>query len=553
VVTRYLEIRNERKFSSEQDASQDWSGRSDLPQIINIMALIMSSLSVLFFVATKDMGSDCVCSYCDPTGERWAIQQVESTCQANERWRKTIKACLQRLGSELEIGLIEDIQADMYDAESTWESRAGSSEVAPKKVSHPLFGNRSGLWMSAWSSHTLSLCERKAIGVLTDSGKRVEYCKRLISEILSSVLVAVFNSAWRQFKHKALRTSVYAAERKVALDKAAFLQSQNSGFWSVFTSQQRQQQIQDTLKVGEQDMTTLEMENLVSFTNECVLISSFLSESIEDSLPYIPKIFASCFDGLSTTFTNTAIDTCRHIVHFHFTEPSLGLIEKAFHLIKTASAGVDSVKSTPMISCRDLTDKFVNNLIPFGAHPSVKGYCLVHIVSAVANTYAQCLLRSHIKLKLNKILLPVLSGDMIIFKSLFSEQRFHCKDAVVNRAIEPIAVIYSALSEKETKIVLSDGSRRILEVFGPRYASTVAELIAEMRGDLSKSEKMSFRANSDPTGTGSTGTPSTAASSMTTVYSRSGRSPKKGLTSPRSPKGQLIIQDDDERFPWRLY
>jgi hypothetical protein len=441
----------------------------------------------------------------------------------------------------------------MYDTESAWESVSNSGDKAPKKVSHPLFGNRSGLWMSAWSSHTIFLCEQKAVGILKDSSRSVEFCKRLVSEILSSVLVTVFNGAWRQVKHKALRTSVYASQRKVALDRAALLQSQNVGFWSVFTAQQRQQQIQDILKIEEQHTTKLEMENLVSFTNECVLLSTFLSESIDDSFPYIPKIFSACFDGLSGTFTNSAIDVCRHIVHFHFTELSLPVIEKAFHSVKTAPAGVDTLKSTPMIACRDLTDKFVNDLIPFGAHPSVKGYCLVHIVAAVANMYAQCLLRSRIKLKMNKIILPMVSGDMIIFKSLFSEQRFHCKDAVVNRAIHPISVIYGALSEKEVKLVVSDWSRKLLEVFGPRYAANIAGLVCDMRGDMSKSDKLSFRANSDPTGTGSSGTPSTAVSSMTTVSSRSAPSPKKGVSSPKSPKGQLIIDEDDDRFPWRLY
>ena len=558
LLTRFLDLRNIRKFppfeesvaTSEQTITEDdWSGRHDLIPVINATALIMSSLSSLFIAggaATKTAASDCLCCYCDPTGERLSgTLSAPDTCLASERWRKMLRACLQRICSELEIGLIEDIQADMYDIESTWEADAESGR-GPKRDSHALFGNRTGIWMSAWSSHFIFLCEQKAVGIVKTTvvgGKcGVEYCKRLISEILASVLVAVFNSAWRNFKRESLRIGAYAQERKEILSKVALLQSQNTGFWSVFTAQQTQQQITEISKVPEEFRNTLSLAHLLSFSNECILLSTFLSESIEDNLPYIPKIFASCFEGLSVTFANTAIEICRQIVHFHYAEKVILDVDKAVQLIRAAPANIDLVRSTPMITCRDSVEKFINELIPLGAHPIIKGYCIPHLAASVMNIYTQSVLKSRIKLRSNKILLPVVSGDLIIFKSLFSEQRFHCKDTVMTRAVLPLTVVYGALSEKDAKLVLSEWGRRIAEVFGSRHGVVVAQLIVDIRGDFSKNDKATLIQLIDPSISNST-TASTAVSSMVS-------------SSPFiSAKERAVVNQTDDRecFPWRFY
>ena len=557
-ISKFVDVRNIRKFPALEDESvatseltiteDDWSGRHDLVPIINIVSLIMSSMSSLYLVGgnnSKSAPSDCMCAYCDPTGERRAssTSPPSDTCQANERWRKLVRTCLQRICSELEIGLIEDIQADMYDIESAWEGDADSGR-GPKKVSHPLFGNRTGIWLSAWSPHFIFLCEQKATGLLKNDGPKsdVEYCRRLISEILASVLVAVLNCAWRNFKRESLRIGSFAEERKEVLRKVALLQSQNTGFWSVFTAQQTLQQIAEISKVPEGFANTLSMTHMISFTNECVLLSTFLAESIEDSLPHIPKIFASCFEGLSGTFANTAIEICRHLVHFHYTEKVIADVDKAFQLIKAAPANIDLVRSTPMITIRDSVDKFMNELIPLGAHPSLKGYCVPHLAYAAINVYTQSLLKSKIKLKSNKIVLPVVSGDMIIFKSLFSEQRFHCKETVMARVIHPINVVYGALSEKDCKVVVTEWGRRIGEVFGSRQGLEAAQLIVDMRGDFSKTDKAALFSQVDPTVTNST-TASTAVSSMVS-------------SSPFIPSKDRVVAhivDEEERFPWRFY
>jgi hypothetical protein len=559
-VSRFLEVRNLKKFppfeesfaTSEQTITEDdWSGRTDLVPVINAVSLIMSSISSLFFVgaSSKTSSSDCVCCYCDPTGERLVSTLVPpESCQASERWRKLMRVSLQRVCSEFEVGLIEDVQADMYDIESTWEAVPDEGR-GPKRASHPLFGNRTGIWMSSWTPHFIFLCEQKAIGVLKANteadriGKGdVEYCKRLISEVLASVLVAVLNSAWRQFKRESLRIGCFADERKDILSRVALLHSQNTGFWSVFTSQQTLEQIRTISQIPEEHVNTLNLNSLLSFTNECVLLSTFLSESIEDSLPSIPKIFASCFEGLAATFSNTALEMCRHIVHFHFSEKVAADVDKAFQLIRAAPANIDLVRSTPMITCRDAVEKFVNELIPLGAHPAVKGYCVPHLATAVGNLYPQALLKSRIKLKSNKIILPVVSGDTIILKSLFSEQRLHCKDSVMARAIQPINVVYGALSERDPKLVISEWGTRIAEVFGSRYGLAVAQLVIEMRGDFSKSDKLGFSQQVDPSGSSST-TASTAVSSM---VSTSPFIPSKDRPAP-------IVIDSEQAFPWRLY
>jgi hypothetical protein len=194
-VSKFLDHRREVRESSregEDDASGILWMRSELIGILNTLSHLISDLSSLHGTA------DCGCSYCDPPG---FLARETDNCAAADRWKKSLRNCLQRVGGELELSLIERIQAQMLPIESTWDASAGSSETAPCKKNHSLFGSRLTVWLTGWAPALLLACQQEGSDLLKQTSI-LSHCARLVSEIVSSVHVAIFNSAWRQFKRK---------------------------------------------------------------------------------------------------------------------------------------------------------------------------------------------------------------------------------------------------------------------------------------------------------------------------------------------------------------
>ena len=492
-VNKFLDFRKETRESSREEEEDDddcslilWK-RSELFGILDILSLLMTDLSNLLGSA------ECDCSYCDPVG---ATSSLSENCTATERWKKSLRNCLQRAAGEFEVSLIERIQSKMLTIESTWDAAAGSSDAAPSKKNHSLFGSRLTVWLSAWAPSLVVACQAEGSDLLKEEAKLC-HCNRLISEIVSAALVAVMNSAWRQFKRKSLRTNLFASQRKFALEAIAELREKNIGFWSVFSNGTTLAAISQLEVVPPEDSNTLELCNLLAFANEAVMLSVFLAETLPQQLPYIPKIFESCFDGLSATFANTSLETCRHVVHFHFVETNYDSMYCAFNP-KSLSA---EMRKTPMIIARDAVEKFAADLLPLGAHPVVKAHAINMLPVSVICVYLSGLLKNRIKVRMTKNLLSMIESDIIIFKSLFSESRFNCKESAVVRALDPLLAALSFLTEPRKDIIIEEISKRLLELLGPKHAPAATLCLMEMRGnDFSKLEKQALLALVDPQG-----------------------------------------------------
>ena len=469
IVDKFLEKRAARRGGAEEE--DDGSSVTDLPGLINVLANFMNQLAIVWMEEEA-----CCCVYCDAAGTTNSPQDG-GVCKINDKWRKCLKSCQQRVCSEFEVCLIEKIQSQMLPIDTTWDAAVGSVS-GPAKVSHALFGNRSGIWLTAWASSLIVSCQTRGVDLLKN--ENLCTCTRLISELLASVLVAVLNSAWRQFKRKSTRTNEYVLERKRKLVEASNLMYANSGFWGVFVAGQTSAQISQILRIPELENNTLELSNLLAFANEAVLISLFLTESLPEQLPFIPKIFSACFEQLGITFINSAIETCTHIVYFHFTDRGYSDTEKAFKQM---------TQKTPMVVCRDLVDKFVGELIPFGAHPSVKGHCISALPFAVIHLYISGIMKEKPKICVVKNLVEIFQTDLVVFKALFSEQRLGATE-FASTAMSPMHWILSFITEKDIRILIDDLAPKFAVFFANNHSIVAINILIDMRGsDLSKIDK----------------------------------------------------------------
>ena len=476
---------DKRKVIRENDEEEE--GVKDLLGVIDILALVTEDISSL------SAKPECLCAYCSPSR---AVVGASDTCMASERWKKNLRNCLQRLGSEFEVGLIEAIQSQMLPSETTWDATAGDLDSGPCKTTHPLLGTRSSVWLTAWSATLITACQEEGVDLIRAETTQLKHSNRLVSELIASVLVAVLNSAWRQFKRRCVRVAEFADQRKRVLKEIADLHASNVGFWSVFSNQQTLATIAQLEKqIPPEEINSLELPNLLAFGNEAVLLSLFQTENLTEQLPYIPPIFDSCFDGLGLAFTNTAIETGTHIVHFFFVEKSYSEVEKAF---ATKNLQTD-ISRTPMIVCKDFTERFVADLVPYGAHATLKVHMVNLLPNAVIHLYVSGLLKSRPRVKTVKTLASIIDSDLNIFRALFSDQRFNCKDAVVNRAIAPLTAVQAFLFEEKKPVVIEETSKKLLAAFGAKFAPPVANILLEMRGnDFYKSERTALMAIVDP-------------------------------------------------------
>ena len=462
-VVKFLDHRKDLRDSIGDLGSVE----NELVCIIDTLCQLMTDLSTLTVTKT-----DCSCACCSPS------EGAGESCSATDRWKKTLRNILQRLGSELEVTIIERIQEEILTWESTWDAEAGSCPTAPIKASHVLFGTRLVVWLSGWSTSLVSSCEKEGFGLVKDEAK-IRHCRRFMSELVASVLVAVLNSAWRQFKRRTVRSQQFAQVWKDTLRQIAYLKETNTGFWSVFSNQHHEiERLENSVPLEE--AYTLDLTNLVAFGNEAILLSTFLSETLPEQLAFVPRIFQSCFEGLAATFTNTAAEVASLIVQFHFVEKFSPEICACFKTLQSAA------KRTPMIIARDATEKFTSELIPFGTHPALKTHVVNNLPSALIQLYVTALLKFKPKLKETSIL----ETDLIIFKSLFSESRFNCKDSVVHKAMVPLQVVVAFLSERNKQNVIDELSKKVSVAFGHKFAPQAASVLIEIRGnDFSKSER----------------------------------------------------------------
>jgi len=501
---------------------------SEIPSLMECICKFIVGVDRLLFVQGTDK---CVCCYCDPSGVGMtkffnSAKKTASTSNGShhhylpslggllghhssassgvspavtpvapvlppvscsgDKWRKSFRSLLQRLGGELEVGLIEELQGVIMSAEFVWDMPPGTSSQSvaavvssvpgghrqsysdvfrgqhgPSPQSHPLLDElkpiRNLAVMSSFSPSFVQTAQSKCINASQQWMAAYPQSARLISEHSSSALVASMNSVFRQFKRRcmvaneaanhelakryteSIRHSRETAIKMLIADHAQigqFVQSVASVGSAPGKSSGRagsdSQPIISHQHASDHHDQIPSLENLISFANECVLISRFCSRTWSNGVTskFTPEVFLTCMEGLSTAFLSSATDVCQTLIKIHFI-PSL-----RYDLLKLFCQKVLSKNtSSPMDACTEYIKQFfvaVDSLSPLPCVREGIGY-----VSAqgVVRSYLPALIKNKPKLKTFKTLPELIEHDIATYTDWFRVEMHVPQEALVANTV----------------------------------------------------------------------------------------------------------------------
>lgn len=403
---------------------------SDLPQLMDCVSRIFLSIDKLLPIMPPE--TRCVCCYCDPSGVallklerahggRKGLTLPPVAC-SGDKWRRLVRSIVQRIGGELEVGLIEDLQHLILSAEDAWNGPSCNQPLSaphgPCPQQHPLLDDLDIRKISsivgkqllaplkvALTSFGPAFVQASQAGCLNAASQWMAAypsSARLIAEHTSSALVASVNSVWRTFKRQA----------GVAAERASEEQSKKN------TESTRV--ARDELLKRKEIFTDL--DHLVAFANECVLISRFCAKTWSNGVTskFTPEVFLTCMEGLASGFLATAADVCHTIVLLHLS-PRI-----RYDLIKLLSPKclVAHKQASPMVHGKILADQFVSAVEVCMSITCVRDGVVALIAPALLRAYVAALVKNKPRVKSHKSLPETLREDLDLFRS-FMDQTLH--------------------------------------------------------------------------------------------------------------------------------
>lgn len=417
---------------------------SELPQLMDCVTRMYSAFDKLLPLAHSS--TKCLCCYCDPSGVGMLKVERQNggkksavlppvTC-SQDKWRKSMRGILQRIGGELEVGLIEELLNLIQSAELAWESNPRHSVptdetlFGPCPQQHPLFDDLyinstpgvkmspPKILMSSFAPAFVQAAQTRCLNAASQWMAAYSSSARLISEHSSSALVASLNSVWRQFK----RVSTNAAERGEIESKKKYTESMRNSREDALrrivssTDSSPANRRRNSSSAGAMNDVIFNLEHLISFANECVLISRFCAKTWSNgvSAKFTPDVFLSCMDGLASGFLATAVDVTHSIVSIHYLPRVKFDLNKMFHIKNLAYN-----KTTPMAHGKVITEQFVESLDVLAPLMCVREAIIALLGPALMRSYMRALFRNHPKLKTFKTVPEMVKGDIELFKDLF--------------------------------------------------------------------------------------------------------------------------------------
>jgi hypothetical protein len=362
----------------------------------------------------KKSNVKCVCCYCDPSGvailklERQnggkKNLQVPPVSCSNEKWKKGLRTVLQRIGGELEVGLIEEMQGGIAKAEAAWQSPGVPTKPTtedthgPCPQNHALFEDlklsaKQQVLLSSFAPLFIQNAQTKCLNASSQWMVAYPLAARLISEHTSSALVASVNCVWRHFKREATSISEQANE-EVTKKYTEAIRSRK-----------------------EESLRNSKLDHLISFSNECILISLFCAKTWSNAVTakFTPEVFMTCMDGLSSGFLVTAADVCNSIVKHHF----YPLI--SFDLHKMFGPKNLSINhATPMTHAKNLADRFVSLIDTLNPLPCVREGVVSLLGPACMKGYLSGVIRNKPKLKTFKTVPEMIKDDLELWREIFA-------------------------------------------------------------------------------------------------------------------------------------
>jgi hypothetical protein len=463
-IVKYVGLSLDVRFASSHH------NVAELPSLMECIAKFTAAVDRLIPLQE----SPCVCCYCDPSGtgllkleknqNRKSVACPPPVCCSNEKWRKNFRSLLQRLGGELEVGLIEELHQIITSAESVWnmpsiEPGAGpsrhnslSSDQAtahgPSLISHPLLDDMNhgkasqtvtvSILMTSFSVSLVQAAQSKCLNASHQWMAAYPLAARLVAEHSSSALVAAMNSVCRQFKRNCMSVS----QNEESVRKLTESAKQNriekwrkiSACWSAPATSQYVQavasvkssklsstdEVQPTGVKPKQELTLFtSIEHLVAFINECVLISRFCAKTWSNgvSSKFTPAVFLTCMDGLSGAFLSSAVEASLSLVKLHFhpvTRLELARLFGPKLLVKSTTS--------PMTSCKETTDVFLAAISSLHPLPCVKEAVVQIVAQFVVHDYLTGLIKNRPKLKTFKTLPELIAHDSEIYRDFFGRE-----------------------------------------------------------------------------------------------------------------------------------
>lgn len=399
----------------------------------------------------------CVCCYCDPSGVAMLKLERHNGGKKNlvippiacsqDRWKKMVRSLLQRIGGELEVGLIEEMQAVIGTADQAWTSSARLSlptdetTFGPCPQQHPLMddmGTKSAL-LTSFAPAFIQAAQSKCLNAASQWMAAYPGSARMVSEHASSALVASLNSVWRHYKRAAAETSEIAvAEAAKKYSESMRLSRDDALRSSADGLAARRNSAQGTQQMGR------DLEHLVAFANECVVISRFAAKTWSNGVTakFTPDVFLTCMDGLANGFLATASDVCHSIVAMHFYPRVRFDLTKMFNAKQLAHS-----VTSPMNHAVILTDQFVASIDVLAPIGCVKEGIVALLGPSLMRAYMAALIKNKPKLKTFKTVPDMLKSDVVVFKDLFAG-RLRVASAQLESTLSVMEDILKLIHEK---------------------------------------------------------------------------------------------------------
>ncbi|KAF4672716.1 hypothetical protein FOL47_000195 [Perkinsus chesapeaki] len=477
---------------------------SDFPALLEAVARLRSEIDKLFSMDEANSKVKCTCAIVPdpkvtpPDGKRDSVSlrtRKKAECPVHngpyQEWRRQLEAVLQRLGSELETAVIEELDKQLQTT-NVWEPKCqgslGEGVHGPK-----LILDRGQYYLTtSWTPHLLKIIrgEHKT----SQEGMELTFAlgENQLSE-LPPLLKKTFLQG-RLMKNRVARTTSAINHKKgikgkasAALGKAKRTSQKYTYSGSSSAAQQAasspvdDDESPDPQKSGGSSSkgSIPPLDFMVAFSNEAGMISSYCGTTADDlNSRRTPEtqVYGACMAGLSKAFGNLAQETGHHIAEVYFKPKYKSVISKAFNkdrlMVRVETPMTESVRNA---------GAFAQQLKEQGATEATNSYAIRGVLDVIVSGYIKSLCENKPKLDRFPKLPDVMAADEALVVDYFTNHKVGALDRTdVNKCIEINATIRSFLTDNDINLLMVH-YLEATRLVGASKAKKIAKAVVSMR------------------------------------------------------------------------
>ena len=458
----------------------------DIPVLMEWTARFRKNLSTLGLGITSL--DDSVAS--NPEGTSPTHSDGGAITASVDKWPRALKQLTRKLGSEWEVGLIEQLHAAM-PGEAVWDLPSVEANAKPPPPHGPIRAVPSSLgapsspvvvtsWTETYLSRLSSICLARSTAKGTPWSAAYPTCSVLLTTHAASAIVASLNACWREFKR---RSAVYAKYKSSAVGSMIKKMKNFTGRLSITSPTKERPPSPAASKFS------ISRDNMMAFGNEATLISVFCQHaSALSEFRSASPAFAACLEGLSSTFANTSNEVAKAIVKLQFLKVHQKAILAAFDP-KCLAVRV----KVPIAEPLELAKEFIESLPSAGCHDLLRYLIIGQVMQGVANAYITSMTFHRPKTSKFTRLAAVVAEDEGLFFSMFKDLGRPATE--INTAIDQISHVHTVLSEQNLAPPSRGGLPLVQECVeltkafpSSQRALEVVKALLDMRG-ISKTDR----------------------------------------------------------------